>query len=344
MTIGTRISFLRKNKGYTQEYIAEQLHVTRQAVSKWEQDQTSPDTWNLIELAKLLETSVEYITLGEEEKKPQPPTPTKTYCGKSCETCEHKSTLDCSGCKGGTQWNPQLRCEISVCCNSKRLKSCNLCADFSGCKTLRKRNEIPDRWLQNRKAEEELEQLRERVRQACQIWIGILPFIALIYALTTYVLGNYAPISSTISGIIYASLLFALCSQADRYKTAGILLLISTALRLGGCYLSYPATSFVNFLFLIFRAFRMRSEFAGHETISTHFDLSIAETYTWLWKGYWMIPVAEIVLTILGYIMRFKLIIQLTLIGGEIASIILEIAHIYNLFLLKKALIPRKTQ
>ena len=52
MTIGNRIAELRKAKGFTQEYVADQLGVSRQAVSKWEQDQTSPDTKNLIALAE----------------------------------------------------------------------------------------------------------------------------------------------------------------------------------------------------------------------------------------------------------------------------------------------------
>lgn len=65
MTIGKRISELRKKKGFTQEYIAEQLGVSRQAVSKWEQDQSTPDTKNLIALADLLNSSVEYIATGK---------------------------------------------------------------------------------------------------------------------------------------------------------------------------------------------------------------------------------------------------------------------------------------
>ena len=67
MTIGTRIASLRKAKGFTQEYVAEQLGVTRQAVSKWEQDQTSPDTNNLIALSQLLGASVEYLATGNIE-------------------------------------------------------------------------------------------------------------------------------------------------------------------------------------------------------------------------------------------------------------------------------------
>lgn len=78
MTIGNRISELRKAKGYTQEYVAEQLGVSRQAVSKWEQDQTSPSTDNLIALSKLLDARVEYLATGngveeaetQKEKKP----------------------------------------------------------------------------------------------------------------------------------------------------------------------------------------------------------------------------------------------------------------------------------
>ena len=69
MTIGKRISQLRKKKGYTQEYIADQLGVSRQAVSKWEQDQTSPDTKNLIALSELLEVPIEYIATGKQSNQ-----------------------------------------------------------------------------------------------------------------------------------------------------------------------------------------------------------------------------------------------------------------------------------
>ena len=67
MTIGNRIRTLRKQLNYSQEYVAEQLDVTRQAVSKWEKDLTSPDTDNIIQLAKLLNSTVEYIASGKEE-------------------------------------------------------------------------------------------------------------------------------------------------------------------------------------------------------------------------------------------------------------------------------------
>ncbi|MBO5898234.1 MAG: helix-turn-helix transcriptional regulator [Clostridia bacterium] len=73
MTIGNRIAVLRREHGYSQEHVAEQLGVSRQAVSKWETDQSSPDTNNLIALAALLGTTVEYLAVGKREETPPMP-------------------------------------------------------------------------------------------------------------------------------------------------------------------------------------------------------------------------------------------------------------------------------
>ena len=73
MSIGKRISKKRKKHNYSQEYLAEQLNVSRQAVSKWEQDQTSPDTANLIALAKLFGVTVEYLATGNSPEPTAPP-------------------------------------------------------------------------------------------------------------------------------------------------------------------------------------------------------------------------------------------------------------------------------
>lgn len=73
-TIGTRIAKLRNEFTYSQEYVAEKLGVSRQAVSKWEQNQSSPDTNNLIALAELFNVTVEYLAIGKtqvKEEKPQ---------------------------------------------------------------------------------------------------------------------------------------------------------------------------------------------------------------------------------------------------------------------------------
>ena len=50
------------------------MGVSRQAVSKWENDQTAPDTINLIRLADVLETDTEYLATGVHSKLKSPPT------------------------------------------------------------------------------------------------------------------------------------------------------------------------------------------------------------------------------------------------------------------------------
>ena len=64
MNIGERIMALRKEKNISQTELAKRLNVSRQAVSKWEQGTSSPDTERLIQLAEILGTEVEYLATG----------------------------------------------------------------------------------------------------------------------------------------------------------------------------------------------------------------------------------------------------------------------------------------
>lgn len=73
MSIGERISDLRKEKKLSQGQLAGLLDVTRQAVSKWENDQSSPDTIKLIQLADVLDTDVEYLATGRRSYARRPP-------------------------------------------------------------------------------------------------------------------------------------------------------------------------------------------------------------------------------------------------------------------------------
>ena len=63
-SIGTRIAELRKKSSISQGQLAELLDVSRQAVSKWENDQTVPDTIKLIQLADVLNADLEYLAAG----------------------------------------------------------------------------------------------------------------------------------------------------------------------------------------------------------------------------------------------------------------------------------------
>ena len=64
MNIGERITELRKARSISQSELAKRLDVSRQAVSKWEQGSSSPDTAKLIQLAEILDTELEYLATG----------------------------------------------------------------------------------------------------------------------------------------------------------------------------------------------------------------------------------------------------------------------------------------
>ncbi|MCL2339908.1 MAG: helix-turn-helix domain-containing protein [Actinomycetia bacterium] len=59
--IAERLASRRREAGYSQEALAERLGVTRQAVSKWERSESSPDTDNLIALAQLYNVSLDEL-------------------------------------------------------------------------------------------------------------------------------------------------------------------------------------------------------------------------------------------------------------------------------------------
>lgn len=59
--VANRLAELRKRHGLSQEQLAEQLGISRQAVSKWERAESSPDTDNLIALAKLYQVSLDEL-------------------------------------------------------------------------------------------------------------------------------------------------------------------------------------------------------------------------------------------------------------------------------------------
>lgn len=64
MGIARHLAQLRRERGYSQESLAAALGVSRQAVSKWECAESSPDTENLIALARLYGVSLDELVMG----------------------------------------------------------------------------------------------------------------------------------------------------------------------------------------------------------------------------------------------------------------------------------------
>ena len=81
MTFGERLQALRQRAGMSQDALAERLGVSRQAVSRWERDETMPETDKVIALAELFGVTTDYLLRPrpeETEQKAQTPLREKT--------------------------------------------------------------------------------------------------------------------------------------------------------------------------------------------------------------------------------------------------------------------------
>ncbi len=85
--IANRLVNLRKSSNLSQEALAEKLGISRQAVSKWERAEASPDTDNLILLARLYGVSLDELLQTEDEiPRPEPETQENTSGASTQQT------------------------------------------------------------------------------------------------------------------------------------------------------------------------------------------------------------------------------------------------------------------
>lgn len=70
MTFGEKIQKLRKEAGLSQEELACQLNVSRQAISKWERNNGYPETEKIIRMSKIFHVTMDYL-LNEEDTQMQ---------------------------------------------------------------------------------------------------------------------------------------------------------------------------------------------------------------------------------------------------------------------------------
>lgn len=74
MHFGEKLQQLRKEQNLSQEQLASQLQVSRQAISKWELGSSSPDVENVVALSRLFHVSTDYLLLDQEN----PPAPAQS--------------------------------------------------------------------------------------------------------------------------------------------------------------------------------------------------------------------------------------------------------------------------
>lgn len=80
MTLGEKLQQMRKQAGFSQEELAGRMGVSRQAVSKWELDETMPETENVVQLSRLFGVSCDYLLRDEVDEAGVPlPAPGRAH-------------------------------------------------------------------------------------------------------------------------------------------------------------------------------------------------------------------------------------------------------------------------
>jgi len=79
MTLGEKLNLLRKSNGMSQEELASQITVSRQAVSKWELNESVPDTENLIRISEIFQVSIDFLVNDKIETPSEVPIVKETF-------------------------------------------------------------------------------------------------------------------------------------------------------------------------------------------------------------------------------------------------------------------------
>jgi transcriptional regulator with XRE-family HTH domain len=69
MSIGAKIQQLRKQRGLSQEQLADKLGVSRQSISKWESEQSAPEINKIVQLSDLFGVTTDYLLKDTEEQQ-----------------------------------------------------------------------------------------------------------------------------------------------------------------------------------------------------------------------------------------------------------------------------------
>lgn len=89
LSLGKKISELRKEKGITQEELADKLGVSPQAVSKWENDLSCPDIMSLPDIADIFGITIDELFGKTKQKLTLQPSDQRKKSGRYYSICKH---------------------------------------------------------------------------------------------------------------------------------------------------------------------------------------------------------------------------------------------------------------
>ena len=270
----------------------------------------------------------------------------KTFCGKSCEECLDKKDLNCPGCRLGPAQTNGCSCDIAQCCRSRGNESCDVCNFKVRCDKYARRNKAPsDRQLKMKRQKYELDRVDEVAEftplaarwMRILLWLVIPNMIGSFFTNETirqYLPGLYIPgtILELASNIGYCFVLFRMSALLDRYRKAGICVLILNGISI--LSLLTANVSGAAFLYsllivptIVISFVAMYQEYYAHSELLAEVDVYVSEKWITLWKGT-VLAYCVTYGSILLLAFRLMLLGLIAVIVGSLGIVILSIAKL----------------
>lgn len=357
MSIGSKIAQYRKEKGLTQETLAQLIGVTNQAVSKWESDQCCPDIQILPKLADIFDVSVDALFDREavnattnsspsedhHETVPKESAPvTSTFCAKSCSTCPQKEAMGCPGCKIGPGNQINGDCEIARCCRAKGHQTCSTCAQNVHCGQLKSSHRMPE---YRRKKQEAAEKERLTLQLRAPFfakWLTVLFWLfittELVSLLDNDLVLQYFPILKTpavaiglVFAIARAAILLILSKKQYQYRVAGICGIFAGIVQALSAFISSDVAQILLLIASVALTITaLYHEYQGH--IQALYGVN--EILSQKWSDLWRWQAVILALTVGGAlsVTLFSLLAALAVLVGSIGSIVVGIIRLVYLY------------
>ena len=118
MEIGKRIIELRKQNRWTQAQLAEKLHVTDKAVSKWEQELGFPELSTVVRLSETFDVSTDYLLIGKEFEKKKKYTVERNTAMNTGDIINARTHAEFLNILIGRNYRGYMKCTHNLGCNN----------------------------------------------------------------------------------------------------------------------------------------------------------------------------------------------------------------------------------
>lgn len=230
----------------------------------------------------------------------------ETYCGKDCGSCPQREAMNCPGCKAGPGAAWPGECELAKCCRDRGHETCGTCTQQKVCGLWNRREEMPARRRERREFEARKLADQEARKKALAedaavlarwlwplFWLIVPGTIAGLMSddtLSAYWPGLVIPgeILGFLCTVAYGLFLLKLAGVNERYRTAGICLLVGTVVSTPVTLLAFGA-AWTLVVLLPVAAVALAGEYQeyiGHAEVLEPVDLELSEKWRRLWKWY----------------------------------------------------------